>query len=213
MKPRRLVVLGDGGHANSVAEAAETMGYEISALLEIGRPGESFESVISALEQFPAEIFPAALGLGTNFLRQGLHSVASARNPNRRFPAIVHATAWVSPTATLGDAVTLLSHSTLGAGSRLAVGALLQSGASLDHDSAIGPFGSLGPGARTGGNVVIGDRTAIGLGASILHRRAVGKDSVIGANSLVLEDIADFKVAFGSPVQVARSRVWDEPYY
>ena len=189
------------------------MGYEISALLKIGMPGENFDSVINALRQFPAETFSAALGLGANFLRQDLHTVVSVRNPNLRFPAIVHSTAWVSPTATLGDAVTLLSHSSLGAGSRLEVGALLQSGASLDHDSTIGPFGSIGPGARTGGNVVIGDRTAIGLGASILHGRAVGKDSVIGANSLVLEDIADFTVAFGSPVQVVRARVWNEPYY
>ena len=208
-----LVVLGDGGHAASVAEAAESSGFEVAGFIEIGAEPAPLKSLSSRVRGLDFETAALAIGVGTNFLRAAIHAVVSSEFPAASFPPIVHQTAWLSPSAEIGDGVTLLAHSSVGPNARLGLGSLVNTGASLDHDGELGDFASLGPGARTGGNVTIGSRTMIGLQAGILQGRTVGEDSVVGAQSLVLQDIPSLSVAVGSPSRVIRSRERDERYY
>jgi len=54
------------------------------------------------------------------------------------------------------------------------------------------------------GPVIIGDGTWVGIGVSILPNVKIGKNCVIGANSVVTRDIPDFSVAIGNPAKVVR---------
>ena len=54
------------------------------------------------------------------------------------------------------------------------------------------------------GKVVIGDGAWLGIGVSILPNVRIGRNAVIGANSVVCEDVADFHVAAGVPARILR---------
>ena len=54
------------------------------------------------------------------------------------------------------------------------------------------------------GDVVIDDECWIGIGSSILSGVNIGKHSVIGANSVVTQDISPYSVAVGNPARVIR---------
>jgi acetyltransferase-like isoleucine patch superfamily enzyme len=54
------------------------------------------------------------------------------------------------------------------------------------------------------GPVRIGDGTWIGINASIMPNVTIGRNCVIGANSVVTSDIPDFHVAAGSPARILR---------
>lgn len=54
------------------------------------------------------------------------------------------------------------------------------------------------------GKVVIGDGAWLGIGVSVLPNVRIGKNAVIGANSVVREDVPDFHVAAGVPARVLR---------
>jgi len=211
--PRELVILGSGGHASSVAEAADLAGFHVLKRLDVSSPEGSWAGALGELEKISLDSVSLALGLGTNHVRSELHAAVVAAFPNAAFPTIVHSSAWVSPTAEIHAGAVLLAHSIAGAHATVGVGALLNAGASLDHDSALNNFGSLGPGARTGGNVTIGARSMIGLQAGILQGRSVGEDAVVGAHSLVLEDIPSLCVAHGTPCKAVKPRLWNESYY
>jgi len=210
---RELVVLGNGGHASSVSEAAESAGFHVLKRLDVSSIEGWRTGFLEELKKIDLDSVSLALGVGTNHVRSELHAAVAAAFPGATFPAIVHSSAWVSPTAVLNEGVALLAHSSVGAHATAGVGALLNTGASLDHDSTLNNFGSLGPGARTGGNVTIGARSMIGLQAGILQGRSMGHDSVVGAHSLVLEDIPPLCVAHGTPCKVVKQRLWDESYY
>ena len=211
----KIVIVGNGGHASSVAEAASSHGFEVDCLLGTSEDslGGDFAALLSALSKFDLSSTSLALGLGTNHLRSMAFERIHSMFPEARFPVVIHSSAWVSPTASLGQGVVLLAQDSVGSGSTLGVGALINTGASLDHDSTLGDFASLGPGARTGGNTLIGPRTMLGLQAGILHGRTIGEDTVVGAHSLVVEEIPPLSVAMGTPCRVTRSREWDENYY
>ncbi|MEF1172714.1 acyltransferase [Vibrio sinaloensis] len=53
------------------------------------------------------------------------------------------------------------------------------------------------------GNVNIGDNVWIGEGVSIVGA-SIGRNSVVGANSVVTHDIPEYSVAVGSPARVIK---------
>lgn len=53
-------------------------------------------------------------------------------------------------------------------------------------------------------NIIIGDNTWIGTNVVILGNVHIGKQCVIGANSVVTKDIPDYCVAVGTPAKVVK---------
>lgn len=54
------------------------------------------------------------------------------------------------------------------------------------------------------GPVTVGDGTWIGIGVAVLPNVKIGRNCVIGANSVVTRDVPDFCVAAGNPARVIR---------
>ena len=89
---------------------------------------------------------------------------------------------------------------------------ILNTKSTLDHECKMRKFSSLGPGTNIGGNVRIGECTAISLGAKVIENIDIGKHTVVGAGSLIIRNVGDFKIAFGIPAKVIRSREIGESY-
>ena len=72
---------------------------------------------------------------------------------------------------------------------------------SSDHNNHLMSFSSLASGVTTGGNLSIGKRTAISLGTTIKHGIRIGSDIVSGASALVMKDINNNLVSYGTPAK------------
>jgi sugar O-acyltransferase (sialic acid O-acetyltransferase NeuD family) len=215
VKNRNLLILGAGGHAKSVADAAESSGWSFRGFLtsETRALEDNEIGNLKDLDSVDLSDTFVALGIGTNFTRNDAFEHTLSRFPNLKLVSIIHSTAWVSPTAELGLGSVVLAHASVGPHSIVGRGCIINTGATFDHDSRMGDFASLGPGSHTGGNVRIGDRSMIGLNSGIIQGRTVGRDTVIGAGSVVTEDIGDEVVALGSPCRTVRSRQVTDLYY
>ena len=73
-------------------------------------------------------------------------------------------------------------------------------------------FSSIAPRVVTGGNVKIGIRSALSIGATVKHGVLIGDDVVIGANSYVNKQISSNVVANGSPCKFVRKRIKGDSY-
>lgn len=209
---REIAVIGSGGHAVSVLDAAISAGFQPVAIVDpLTTLPEVFGlPVIPDVSSLHLGAVALCLGIGKNHLRQRVFEDIRGVFPDCRFPSIVHRTAWVSPLAQVGEGTVILSQASVGPHAKTMTGALINTGASLDHDSSLGEFASLAPGGRTGGNVSIGARSMVGLNAAIMQGVSVGHDSVIGAQSLVRDDIASLTIAFGVPCTPRRTRQRDD---
>ena len=56
------------------------------------------------------------------------------------------------------------------------------------------------------GPVSIGDGSWIGIGTAILPNVKIGKNCVVGANSVVTRDVLDGQVVAGAPARVIRKK-------
>ena len=60
--------------------------------------------------------------------------------------------------------------------------------------------------ARPSRGITIGPNCWLGAGVTVLDGVTIGRDAVLGANSVVTKDVEDYSVAAGSPAAVIRSR-------
>ena len=212
---RNLAILGAGGHALSVADAAESSGWSVVACIAPPRGAEIenvSRNVVDSLSQIDWATTHLALGVGLNYLREAIYLEEVNVALRERLATIVHATAWVSPRSKLNPGSVVLAHAVVGPDCAVGVGAILNTASSLDHGSILSDFSSLGPGSRTGGDARVGERSHLGLNASLLQNRTIGADTVIGGNSVVTTNMPGSIVAWGSPCRQRRARHRDDPY-
>ena len=205
----RIVIMGAGGHATSVAETAAAAGYEIVAF--VGRPDNGHTRFGVPVVPLVPDGHVASGGVltvaeGDNWAREAAVSQLGLDVSSAVFPALVHPSASVSRFASLGVGTVILQGGVVGAAAEIGAFCIVNTGASVDHDGLLADYASIGPGAVLGGTVHIGCRSAIGIGAVVKQGLTVGSDTVLGAGSYAHTDIPANCVAFGSPAAFVRKR-------
>jgi sugar O-acyltransferase (sialic acid O-acetyltransferase NeuD family) len=203
---RPLRILGAGGHAKVVAEAWASRGGTVAAFHddnESMRGGSLLGITISgdtasALESGD----PLHIAIGSNDARRSL----DAELAGAAFQSVVHATAWVSPTASVGDGTLVGAGAVLQGECRVGRHVIVNTAAVIEHDCVIGDFVHVAPGVRLGGNVEIGDGALVGIGSVILPGRRVGAKAVVGAGAVVIGDVEPGAVVVGNPARPVTPR-------
>jgi sugar O-acyltransferase (sialic acid O-acetyltransferase NeuD family) len=221
MITENILVIGSSGHAKVVIDIVEKQGrHRIAGLVDSFKPaGESSfgykvlgtESDLPALIQ-SLDITGCIVAVGDNWRRHLVVEKVAAAAPGLDFVTAVHPSAQLARGVTVGRGTVIMAGAVVNSDSRVGQFCILNTGASLDHDSLMEDFSSLAPRAVTGGDVRIGAYSAVSLGANIIHGRSIGKHTVIGAGAVVLQDIPDYSVAYGTPATVAKKRQAGDKY-
>lgn len=80
------------------------------------------------------------------------------------------------------------------------------SGCIVAHESRVGDHCFLSAHSVVGGMATIGETTFLGMNATVRDAVRVGKGCLVGAGSLVLQDLPDDSLVAGSATPVSRSR-------
>lgn len=196
-----VVIIGAGGHGLAVWDACVSRGIFPMAFVDPYSSAREHAGlpVVSEISDLNYSNISIVLGIGDNLVREKVASTLALEHPRAPMPPIIHKTASVSPSATLGEGTVVMANANVGAFASTGVGVIMNTGSSLEHEGTVGDFSSLGPGVSTGGRVSVGRATTIGLNVGIGPGLFVGEEAVIGANSLVLNNIPPRVVAYGVP--------------
>ena len=199
-----LRILGAGGHAKVALEAWRSTGQGVTALhddsaelhgrLVLGVP------VAGRIADALATDDELHLAIGDNEARRRI----GAGLDEDRFPRIVHAAAWISPSSSLAAGVLVCAGAVVQAEAMIGRHTIVNSQALVEHDVEIGEFSHVAPGVRLAGGVRIGAGSLIGLGAVLLPGIVVGRNAVIGAGAIVVRDVPDSAVVVGNPARPIR---------
>ena len=160
---------------------------------------EAEESTLTKLES-PVDFFVA---IGQADLRQRITERWLARG--HHLETAIHPTAVVSPSAKLGPGTCVMAGAIIQTESRIGRGVIINTGSTVDHDALLGDYVHVAPGAHLAGNVEVGESTWIGLGSSVRENLVIGSRTLVGAGSVMVRDLPDDVVAYGSPCRVMRS--------
>ena len=220
-EPAGLIVIGGGEHARVVIEAARTrpdqwtvsgfvdpVAVEKTTRLTGARHLGDDSAVDAALADAPVDDRPwVVLGLGgagSPGLRRRLVERLDARAATGvRWATIVHAGAWVSPTARLGPGAVVLAGAIVNSGAAVGAHAIVNSAAVVEHDVVIGDFTHVAPAAVIGGGACLGRDGFVGLGARIRDHVTIGDGATVGMGAAVVDDVAAGVTVIGSPARPA----------
>ncbi len=203
----KIVIIGASGHARVIIETVElNKKYQIYGLIDSFKPkGQKIlgyeilgtEDLIQDLMK--KGIRKGVIAIGDNWTRYMMYTKIKEETPDFEFVTIIHSSAIISPSAKIGRGTVVLASVKVNTYAEIGDGCILNTNSSFGHDGRLSDFSSIAPGVTVGGNVAIGFCTAISLGANVIQGIVIGKHSIIGAGSLILHDIDDFKLVFGVP--------------
>ena len=194
----RIVVIGGGEHARVLIEAL--------------RSGSAAQDVVGFVDPEPCYETARRLGVrrigGEEVLVEhpgamGVLGFAALDARERRQEAVrrlapllsgwatvVHASAWVSPTARVGEGAVIMAGAVVQGGAVVGAHSIVNSGAVVDHDVVLGEQVHVAPGATLGGAVRVGSLAHIGIGASVRDHTSIGAGATVGMGAVVVRDVA-----------------------
>ena len=207
----KLAIWGAGGHAKVVADIVRREGrFTLLGFLDDQNPerqGERFDDslVIGGADQLEALLNDDAMilfGFGDGRMR--LMLAARILMMGFRSPSAVHPSAVIAGSCSIGEGTVIAAGSVINPYAKLGRHVIINTGATVDHDCIIGDGASVAPGVHLAGKVSVGKATTLGIGTVARENIAIGSDCVIGAGSVVVSDIPDGVLAYGSPAKVIR---------
>lgn len=202
--PKRIILLGGGGHAAVVADAARSSGLALLGYLDDQERPELALQRFGAIADWQRVINASSDGMfhaavGSNQLRkQWLEAVG----PDR-LATIVHPSAVVSPDAAIAAGAFIGPLAIVNARASIGCSTIINSGAIIEHDCCVGPFSHIAPRAVLCGSSHVGCESLVGSGAVVLPGVRIGDNATLGAGAVATADVADRQTAVGVPARIA----------
>lgn len=139
---------------------------------------------------------PILCGIGQNPLR--IRCIETLKARGATFASCIHPTATLL-NATLGEGAIVGPYAYIGADTIIGDFLFLQMHALIGHDVRIGDFLRMDVGSFVGGYATLGNDVTLYTHAKVMPSKKVGNHVVIGAGSLLLNNLPDEVTVFGSP--------------
>jgi acetyltransferase EpsM len=214
LKRERLIIWGASGHAMVAADIVRLRDhYEIAGYLddvEQERRGRPFygsfvrggrEQLISLWRDAIRWLFVA---VGDCQARLALADVA--RENGFKLATLLHPQAILASDASVREGSLVAAGAVVSPAVRIGHNVIINTSATADHECVIDDGAHISPGAHLAGGVRIGRGTWVGLGSNVKEGVQIGSHSIIGAGSLVLDDIPGGVLAYGVPAKVISHR-------
>jgi acetyltransferase EpsM len=198
----QLVLIGGGGHALVVADAALSRSLRIAGVLD-----DDPSAALTRHHPWLAKLHDAA-PLAAHQWIIAVGSLSRRRELIDRLrgvpgaATVTAASAILSPDAALAPGAFIGPGAIVNARAHVGPHAIINSGAIVEHECRIGENTHIAPGAALGGRVSVGDDTLIGLGARVLPNLTIGRRVTIGAGAVVTKDLPDGATALGIPARI-----------
>jgi len=215
---RSVVLMGGGGHAAVVADAARLSGWNVLGFVSDHGPDEhqraqqdraglawlgTIDALADVLKNAPpdTDVFPA---VGDSELRRAwMQRAASA---GVAVAIIVHPTAVIAESASLEPGVFVAPQAVIGPRANVMASAIINTAAVVEHDCEIGACAHIAPGCILTGSVHVGDAAMVGARAVIIPERIIGAGAFIAAGAVVTQNVEPSARVAGCPaVPIKRS--------
>lgn len=213
----KVIIIGSSGHAKVIIDAINKSNhYEVVGLIDDFRAlGETTMNVpvvgkVIDIESHKGINCSWIIGIGDNKQRHRIFS--KLMDLRLSYINVIHPSAIIGNDVDMGVGNFIAAGAIINSGTVIGNHCIVNTGAQLDHDNTLHDFVSIAPKAALAGNVTIERGSYIGMGANVIEKTTVHRQTVIGAGSVVTRDVPRFKVAYGNPCKEQRNRDMSETF-
>ena len=140
--------------------------------------------------------------LGYKHLRRKIELLKELTRLERALPQVIHASAYVSPSAEIGPGTVIYPLCNVDKQVRLASGVLLNNSVIVSHNSIVGEGSYLSPGVVLSGFVSVGAGSFLGSGAVVSDGVTIGDEVIVGVGTVVTGDVPSGASVIGNPMRI-----------
>lgn len=199
----KVILIGTGGHARSVYDAALSMKIEICGFLDEYNVGECYGKPIFGTkpDQIPNyRHYKYFVAIGDIQARKRWYKYL--KKMNLEIINIIDDSAIISCSSILGEGNFIGKMAIINAGVKIGDNNIINTKALVEHDCIVGNHTHLSTNSVINGHVVVQDGVFLGSGAVCIDHVNIGEYTTIGAGSVVIKDIPENSVAVGIPARL-----------
>lgn len=205
---RKLILFGSGGHAKVVASIVEEY-KDIKLEFVVSKEIKAFSNkklkiirednyILKNYEKFKDYYF--FVGIGDNKIRKKIQNLLILNK--FKILTIISKKTYIHHSVRIGKGTVVMPGVVVEPDVKIGQGVIVNTGATLDHDCIIDNFVHVAPGCNLAGNVIIKEGAFLGIGTKAIPKVRIGKWVVVGAGSVIVDNINDFSFGYGVPYKV-----------
>jgi sugar O-acyltransferase (sialic acid O-acetyltransferase NeuD family) len=211
---KEIAVFGAGGFGLEVVMLIEqineeTNGWEIIGFfddgIDVGKIINDYPVLggINELNQWDREL-SIVFALGLPRTKKAIFE--KIKNKNISYPVLIHPNVVIGKNkyVSIGEGCIIAAGNIITTNISIGKHVILNLACTVGHETRIGDFSSFMPTCNISGQVDIGVATFWGTGAKVINGLKVGNNVIIGAGSVVINDIIDDVSVAGVPAEVIK---------
>lgn len=203
---KSVIILGTGAQAKYAIDTLSLIGeHRIEGLIEVQQRDEEKTSVLGKpviggleiLDGYSPDDVSLVVALSSNRLKEEISQ--SFIKKSFSFLNCIHPAAVISPSATLGTGLIINAGAIIQPLARIGNFVMLHAGVVVEHDNIVDDYVNLAPGVKLAGWVKVRRGATIYTGAAVIPCMEIGEYSIVGAGSVVINNINANEVVCGVP--------------
>lgn len=206
MKMKKLILIGDSGHAKVIEHVAKRSGWNVIAKLDdkylevtTSSNGQT-KGPLRVISELLDEDTYVLISIGANRVRKLIFEKLNL--PIEKYGIVIDPSAIVSKDCIIGNGTCIMPNSIVNPASFVGNHVILNTRCVVEHDNVIKDFVHISPGSVLTGNVTVEEGCHIGAGATLIPSINIGSWSIVGAGSTVIRNVENDVTVVGSPSRV-----------
>ena len=196
----KLVILGAGGHGKVIADIALKNGYSDICFVDDYARGECMGfpivGVSSDVESLNNEKTDFVIAIGNNSVRKNI-----AEKYDVNWVSLIHPSAQIAVNVSIGKGTVVMAGAVINACATVGEHCIINTSSVIEHDNVLENYVHISPKAALGGTVRVGEKTHIGIGATVKNNIDICGDCIVGAGAVVVKNIEVPGTYVGVPVR------------
>jgi sugar O-acyltransferase (sialic acid O-acetyltransferase NeuD family) len=210
-----IVIIGAGGVGKEVALLIEQinnkkLSYNLIGFIDDNSSLHDTQingyRVLGGIEYLKTMISPICAVCAIANYKVKKNIINSLTSSSVYFANVIHPDVYISNTNSIGEGVIIYSGVIMTTNIKIGNHVIISPKCGIGHEALIEDYVSLLWNVNVSGNVTIREGSLIGSGVTIIQNKIIGKESILGAGAVVIEDIPDNCTAVGIPAKVVNWR-------
>ena len=195
-----LIIIGGGGHAKSVADLAQKIGFNIIGFLDDNDAvtemlGFNRLGAINDCEKY-ADSAKFVIGIGNNVVRRKIFETYKLE-----YQTLVHPSSVIGTDVVIENGAVVMAGTVINADTKIGKQAIINTGAVVEHDCIIGEFTMVAPRATVCGFSKIGNNCWLGAGCVVNNVIDICDNTTVGSGGVVVKNIVESGTYVGVPAR------------
>lgn len=214
---KKIIIIGSGGHAKVVADIILTREKDLNEDLKIiGFLDDNFKNLrydnifnipilgdLNNIDNFSKnEDYFFIIAIGSNEVRKKI----SEKYKELNYYTAIHPKSIISREVEIGSGTVVMANVVINPNSTIGKHCILNTSSVIEHDNELGDYVHISPNATLCGGVSIDDNSWVGAGSVVRQQIHIGKDIIVGANSVVVKDIENSCIVAGNPAKKIKEK-------